>query len=491
MKWRVYLNVVLVAISLTTGVAFALSPLVVDTPPVPKTAETPSTGKPTEIEASKLGVEAVMYGLPLVMMEITRRMTTNVIAPEPNGHAPINQFGNVLKYPTAADKDVVRPNIDSLPSFAWLDLTKEPIILSVPTTDERFYMLPIMDAWTNIFASPGKRTTGTIQSQYAIVGPNWNGDLPEDVGELKSPTNIVLIQGRTQANGPADYQVVNAIQAKYKLTPLSSWGKPYTPPPGTFDPGIDMKTPPIEQVSRMDAATFFKALTTAMKSNPPPKDDDPALVELARIGIVPGQDFDMSKLDPAIAKNLEGCVQRAIEKLQAVSKKVGIPINGWNLPSRNVASFGVDYNLRAEVALIGLGANLPSDVLYPSTFIDGDGEPLVGSKRYILRFKPSRQPPTDAFWSVTMYNAEAHLVDNPLNRYEVSSWMPLKLGDDGSLTIYIQKDAPDADKESNWLPAPIGRFSLTMRIYSPQQDALYGNWEPPPIVHAPTGLFGQ
>ena len=233
------------------------------------------TAKLNEQEAAALGVEAVVYGFPLVIVDVTKRVQTNVAEPQPNGHAPVNQFGNMYKYPTAANKDIVRLNVDTLYSFGWLDLSKEPIVLSVPDTKGRYYLMPVIDAWTNVFASPGKRTTGTKAGNFAIVGPNWKGTLPQGVKELISPTNTVVIGGRTQANGPADYKAVNAIQKQYKLTPLSAFGKPYTPPKGVVDPNIDMKTPPLEQVSRMSAATFFQALAMLLKSNPPPAADAP------------------------------------------------------------------------------------------------------------------------------------------------------------------------------------------------------------------------
>jgi hypothetical protein len=439
------------------------------------------TPKVTEQEAAALGVEAVVYGLPLVIGDVTKRVTTNVAGPQPGGRAPVNQFGNMYKYPTAADKDVVRLNVDTLYSLGWLDLSKEPIVLSVPDTKGRYYLMPVIDAWTNVFASPGKRTTGTKAGNFAIVGPNWTGTLPKGVKELKSPTNTVLIAGRTQANGPADYKVVNALQKQYKLTPLSAFGKPYTPPKGVVDPNIDMKTPPVDQVSRMSAATFFQNLATLLKATPPPAADAPVLAKLAKIGIVPGQDFDMSKLDPAIAKGLEGSVQRALEKLQAAAKETGKLVNGWNVLPMNLADFGTDYGLRAVITLIGFGANIAADAVYPSAFVGGNGKPLSGANRYILHFDKGQIPPAKAFWSVTMYNAQSFMVANPIHRYNIAAWMPLKYNKDGSLDIYMQREAPGKDKESNWLPAPEGEFSPTMRIYWPKEAVLDGTWKPPAI----------
>lgn len=440
-----------------------------------------SREKLTKEEARELGVEAVVYGYPLVIVHVTKRIQTNVAEPQHDGDAPVNQFSNFLKYPTAAYRDIVRINVDTLYSFAWLDLSKEPIIFSVPDTHGRYYLMPILDAWTNVIASPGKRTTGTRAANFAVVGPDWNGTLPAGINELRSPTNTAIIAGRTQANGPADYAVVNAIQEQYKLTPLSAWGKPYTPPRGRSDPEIDMKTPPVDQVNGMSAAVFFKTLAALMKENPAAPADSPILAKLAKIGIIPGQDFDINKLDPVVAQGLEESVRLAVAKLQAATKQAGTPVNGWNMPPMNVGKFGTDYGLRAVVALMGLGANLASDAVYPTAFVDGDGKPLNGANRYVLHFNKGQMPPANAFWSVTMYNAQSFLASNPINRYNIAAWMPLKYNPDGSLDIYIQRESPGKEKEPNWLPAPQGEFSVTMRIYWPKESMLDGTWKPPAI----------
>jgi hypothetical protein len=295
---------------------------------------------------------------------------------------------------------------------------------------------------------------------------------------------MVWIIGRTQTNGPKDYAAVHAIQKQYKLTPLSAFGKPYTPPPGVVDPNVDMKTPPVEQVAKMSAAQFFSRMAALMKDNPPPAEDVPALAKLAKIGIVPGQEFDPTKLDPAVARGLEKSVATALAKLEAAGKESGAPVNGWRVPPANLGKFGTEYGTRAVVSLIGLGANLPNDAVYPSAFVDGDGKPLNGADRYVLHFEKDQTPPVNAFWSVTIYNAESFFVANPINRYAISGWMPLKRNADGSLDIFIQKDSPGKDKEPNWLPAPDGEFNLTMRMYWPKEKPptiLDGSWKIPPV----------
>jgi len=432
-------------------------------------------------EAHTIGVEAVVYGLPLVIMDVTKRVSTNVPGPQPNAHAPVNQFGNALKYPPASDHTVVRLNIDTLYSWAWFDLSKEPMVLSVPDTHGRYYMMPMLDAWTNVFASPGTRTTGNKAGHFAVTGPGWKGALPKGVKDIKAPTNTVWIIGRTQTNGPKDYAAVNALQKHYQLTPLSAFGKPYTPPPGIVNPAVDMKTAPADKVAKMDAATFFTTLARLMAANPPPAADTPVLALLARIGVNPGQDFDPGTLDPAVAKGLENSVQIALEKLQAAAKTTGKPVNGWNVPPMNVGEFGTDYGLRAVVALIGLGANLPADAIYPNAFVDGDGKPLSGAHRYVVHFDKGQTPPANAFWSMTMYDAQSFMVENPINRYDIAGWMPLKYNQDGSLHVYVQKDSPGKDKEANWLPDAAGDFSITMRVYWPKPAMLDGRWTPPPV----------
>ena len=215
-------------------------------------------------------------------------------------------------YPTAAFRDVTAPNADTLYSIAWLDLTKEPYVLSLPDEDDRYFLMPMLDGWTNVFEVPGKRTSGDKAQKYAITGPNWKGKLPDGVTEYKSPTSMVWILGRTYCTGTTeDYKAVHAIQDKYKLVPLSAYGKDYTPPKGKVDPKIDMKTPVREQVNNMNAGNYFKLLATLMKDNPPAKEDAPIVEKMAKIGLVPGKDFDIGKLDPAVAKGLQGVPKAA------------------------------------------------------------------------------------------------------------------------------------------------------------------------------------
>jgi hypothetical protein len=447
------------------------------------TATTDAASEARQAEALKSGVEAVVYGLPLVIMDLTKDKLTNVAAPEISA-SPINQFAHMRQFPDASFKDVVRANVDTLYSSAFLDLAAEPIVLSVPDTHGRYYLMPMLDAWTNVFASPGKRTTGTKAGHFAVTGPGWTGTLPKGVTQIKAPTNMVWIIGRTQTNGPADYPAVHKIQDGYRLTPLSAFGKPFTPPAGKVDPAIDMKIAPVDQLRKMSAETFFNRLATLLKSDPPPAADAPVLEKLKAIGVVAGEKFDPAKLDPAVAKGLEQSVNVAFDKLLAASKEVGAPSNGWRVPPMILGNFGTDYGARAVVALVGLGANLPQDAVYPSAFVDGDGKPLNGANKYVIHFDKSALPPVRAFWSITMYDPASFFVANPINRYAISSWMPLKKNPDGSLDIYVQHDSPGKAKESNWLPASDKDFNTTLRMYWPEEKApsiLDGSWKPPAV----------
>jgi hypothetical protein len=343
----------------------------------------------------------------------------------------------------------------------------------------------MLSGWTDVFQVPGTRTTGTKAHKYAITGPDWKGALPLGVTAYRSPTNLVWILGRTYCTGtPADYKKVHALQAKYKLVPLSAYGKPYTPPPGRVDPAIDMKTPVREQVNRMDAAAYFKLLTALMQDNPPAKEDAPLVAKMAKIGIVPGQDFDVSKLDPNAAKGLAGVPKAALEKIMANFETMATVVNGWSIFLKT-GLYGVNYLDRALITAIGLGANRPQDAIYPTSEMDAAGKPYDGTHHYVMHFDKGQLPPVKAFWSLTMYNADYFFVANPLNRYTLSSRNRFRYNQDGSVDLYIQNESPGRAREANWLPAPKGKFILMLRLYwpvePPKSSIIDGTWKPPAV----------
>jgi hypothetical protein len=439
--------------------------------------------KLTEDEAHKIGVEAYVYGYPLVTIEMTRRVSTNVAEPK-GAHAPMGQFANLRTYPTAAYKDVTAPNADTLYSSAFLDVSTEPYVLSLPDEGDRYYLMPMLSGWTDVFEDPGTRTTGTKPQTYAISGPNWKGALPDGVKELKSPTNLVWIIGRTYCTGAQeDYQAVHALQDKYKLAPLSAYGKEYTPPQGKVDPDVDMKTPIRDQVNALTAGEFFKLLAKLLKDNPPAPDDADMVAKLKKIGIEPGKDFDIGMLDAAVAKGLETVVKPGLEKIVGHFKDGGKFENGWVFPAP-AGVYGANYIQRATICYFGLGCNRTKDAVYPTSETTAEGKPYNGANKYTMTFPKGQLPPVDGFWSLTMYDGDYYFVENKLSRYNLSQRNKLKENGDGSVTLYIQIESPGSDKESNWLPAPQGKFVLMMRMYWPKEkdpSILDGTWKPPAV----------
>ncbi|ARP98526.1 DUF1254 domain-containing protein [Pseudorhodoplanes sinuspersici] len=427
-----------------------------------------------------LATDAYIFGYPLVTMEMTRRVITNVAAPE-GTRAPMGQLIKLRQYPNASFRDVTAPNADTLYTTAFFDVSQEPWVFSTPDMQGRYFLMPMLDGWTTVFQAPGKRTTGTGAQTYAITGPGWNGKLPDGVKEYKSPTNIVWLLGRIYCTGtPEDYAAVHKLQDECKLTPLSAYGKPYTPPPGKVDPSIDMKTAVREQVNRMDAVSYFTLLSQLMKTNPPSTADAPQLAKFARIGIVPGQDFDPSKLKADFLKRVpEVAVDRIM--LQFKINKAIKDENGWAFTTKT-GIYGTDYLMRALVTAIGLGANRPQDAVYPTSKVDADGGKYNGANKYVMRFPKGHLPPVEGFWSLTMYDSQYFFVNNPLNRYSISPRQDLQTNPDGSTDLYIQKDSPGKDKESNWLPAPPGDFILMLRMYWPTEtdpSIINGTWTIP------------
>jgi hypothetical protein len=341
------------------------------------------------------GLEGYVYGFPLIMMDLTKEAAT-AVPTAGDFTAPVNQFAVMTHYPDASFRAVVRTGLDTLFATAWADLDKEPLVLSVPDTNGRYYVIALFDMWSNVFASIGKRTTGTGAGNFLIAGPGWQGKPPADIRQtFRSPTRLVWVNGQMQANGAQDYAVVNALQKQYKLTPL------------------------------------------------------------------------------------------AFEKLQEGVKKLKT-VNGWIVMPKDMGNYGTEYNTRAGIALVGLGAIQTVDIGYPTAFDDGDGKPLDGANRYVLHFDKDQTPPTNVTWSVSMYDPQGFYVPNAINRYNLAAWMPLQYNPDGSLDVYIQVNSPGADKEANWLPAPAsGTFNLVVRNFWPKESMLDGSYKVPPVRKVP------
>src|SRR5262249_42946535 len=439
---------------------------------------------PEQVKA--LARDAYDYALPIVLMDLTMRQATNV----PNANtipmrAPVNQFAHARTYPKADEKDVVRFNFDTLYSLAWVDVSGEPMVLSVPDTGGRYYLLPMRDMRSDVFAVVGSRTTGTRAGHFVIVAPGWSGSLPSGIDKIVAPTPVFWILGRTQTNGPADYANVHKIQDGYKLTPLSRWGKSHaSPTTAPTNPAIDNKTPPLVQVNRMDGVTVLSRFAELTAKNPPHSNDYPILFRMKQLGLEPGKPFDASKLDPMLIQTINAAAKDALSDLEQSGKSgagIGLHVNGWFYQTSTVGTYGTAYKLRGMAALIGLGVNLPEDAVYPASFVDSEGKPYSGANRYVLHFDKDKLPPADAFWSVTLYDKDGFQAANALSRFALGDRDKLTFNSDGSLDIYIQNERPGPDKESNWLPAPASEFNLAMRLYSPRREALDGSWTPPPV----------
>lgn len=430
-------------------------------------------------EEVDLAIDAYVFGYPLVTMEMTRRIITNVAEPgEVRG--PMGQIIKARSYPDASFRDVTAPNADTLYTNAFFDVGSEPWVLSIPDMKGRYSLMPLLDGWTTVFQVPGKRTTGTGAQTYAITGPGWKGTLPKGVTEYKSSTNIVWLLGRIYCTGtPEDYAAVHKLQDEFKLVPLSAYGKPYTPPPGKVDPTLDMATAVRDQVNRMDATSYFTLLCELMKTNPPSTDDAAHVARFKRIGIVPGKGFDPSKLKAEVANRVpKTAVDNIMQHYKALKEE-----NGWSLTTAT-GIYGTDYLMRALITAIGLGANRPQDAIYPISKADATGHPYNGANKYVMRFPKGHLPPVEGFWSLTMYDGDYFFVNNPLNRYSISPRQNLQVNPDGSTDLYLQKDSPGKDKESNWLPAPPGDFILMLRTYWPSEatpSILNGTWAIPAV----------
>jgi hypothetical protein len=427
-----------------------------------------------EEEAYSIGLQAYIYGYPIVEMYRTRYI--RVWNPASKGRAPINHFRHAQQLVDHNYKDVVSPNNDTLYSSAWVDLSREPLILHLPDTRDRYHVFQLMDFYTNNVASVGKRTTGTKEGNFALVGPGWRGTLPEGIKRIDSPTNEGWLIGRTLVDGPKDLPAVRALQQEYTLTPLSAWRKS-----GRIKEPEEKPVPPPHEVS--NPLSFFLFLNLALRANPPPAREAALMSLFGRINVGPDKTFQQERVDSATAKGLLRALRVGNEMIAAASDRLRVPVNGWLWPPAGIGTYGDNYLLRAEVARTALASLSPDDALYISGIVDDRGETLSGKHRYVLRFEKEKLPPVDGFWSITMYRLPQRLlVDNPLQRYSIGDRTEgLKQGTDGSLEIYIQKDSPGKEREPNWLPAPAGDFTLMLRTYVPRKPMLDGSWKLPPI----------
>jgi hypothetical protein len=441
-------------------------------------------------EAEQIAIDAYVYGYSLITTEVTRVQMSNVDKVE-GMRAPAGQFANIKRYPPADFRGVSAPNADTLYSVAWLDLT-EPQVFSHPDMGKRFYLFEMTDLWMTDFNSPGTRTAGGQAANYLITGPGWAGNVPAGMKQIKCATRYTGILGRTYADGTEqDYAAVNALQAQYKIVPLSAYGKSpaYQAPPVNPTPGFSMTDKPQSVILDMDTSAYFNMMARLMGgAAPPAREDAPMLARMAKIGLVPGQPFDMTKLPPAVQAAIKDLGKAALHRIEANKDSLGATVNGW-VVTKGLGVYGTNYMKRAVVAAFGWPANLPQDAVYPYTEVDSAGQKLSGANRYKLTFAKGQNPPVNAFWSITMYEIDQGwwFVPNALNKFTVSLRNNPQYNPDGSLTLYLQNEPPGKDLEANWLPAPKGDFIAMMRMYWPKENdpsILNGTWKPPAIMRA-------
>ena len=435
--------------------------------------------KTKEEVAYVVGIEEYVYGFPLVMSDVTRQVLTAVpTAGELS--APINQVGKMRSYVPWNWYTCVRVSFNSLWSFAALDL-KEPVVITFPDTKGTPSAWRILNYWTDVIATGGTRQPDMNAGNYLVVGPGWNGTAPANIKKLiTSSTRYGWFIVEMAATGPADFPKIHPLQDELKITPLSTWGKPYTPPAKVpVDTSVDLSASPYDQVRLMTGEMFFKRLAMLLKDNPPYPADAAMVERLKRIGVEPGKEFDPNKLDPGIRKGINEAPFMVWHKFATGPYEITGP-NGWS-NMLNIGRYGTDYQTRAFVAYFGMGAGVKEDIVYPSTFVDSNGWALDGAHKYVMHLeKTDMALAGNGVWSVSPYR-ENFYVHNILNRYGLPPGNP-KYNADGSLDIYLQATSPGADKEANWLPIPAsGMINVTLRIYDPKPEALDPAHKFPPI----------
>lgn len=449
-----------------------------------------AAGQPSVEETRVIAEEGFIYGLPIVM---NYAVMYDYAVDRSSGQfkAPFNQIKNEAHVFTYKDTAVITPNSDTPYSFAWLDLRAEPVVLSVPAVGkDRYYAVMLEDGNTFIYGYIGSRATGNEAGDYMVVGPAWKGETPPGIKKVfRATTEFGLAGYRTQLLGSADMPNVERIQAGYEVRPLSEYlGKPAPPPAPKVDfPAIDKQTAKTK---------FFEYLDFALQFAPPGPEEKEIRAKLAKIGVGPEKKLDFSELSADHkAAAVEG-MKAGEAKIKGYLETAQKVVNGWAMSSLfgDRAFFAGDWLKRAAGAQAGIYGNEAVEATYPFTRTLADGTPLDGGKHaYTLTFPAGQYPPVNAFWSVTMYDGKTQLlIENPIDRYLINSPMlpEMKKNADGSLTIYIQKDSPGKERESNWLPAPDGPIYLVMRLYWPKTEPPSvlppgeGTWGPPAITVA-------
>jgi hypothetical protein len=429
---------------------------------------------------------AYIYGFPLVSVIRTIDFTTSPNIPPGMGRGPMNTINNFKDFPNASFIDIVRPNVDTLYSAAYLDLTKEPLVLKVPAIADRYFSLQFIDAYSNNYDYIGSRLNDTEGGTYLVTGPNWQGTMPSEMKQIKSPSNSGAIGIRILVKSPDDVTNVNSIQDKFSLSPLSVLeGKAAsnsTSTVGVTSSNTSKEVPvaPDPALIPTTGITIYDEIGRDIANNSPPQNDSNTIAKFKTIGIGSGLTPSQTAND-TIMQALESGITNGEQLINEKVQNIGTVVNGWSVPL-GFGDYGTHFLLRAGVAKYGLFGNSAVEAVYPTAFVDNQGQNLTGMHNYVIHFDRGQLPPVKAFWSLTLYNNKSYLADNLINRYAIGGLTPgLKNNTDGSLDIYIQHANPGKDKESNWLPSPAGDFSLNLRLYVPEESVLNGQYQYPPI----------
>lgn len=447
----------------------------------------------TTESARQIAREAYIYGFPLVMNYKTMyAYTLNKQSPEFKGD--FNELGCEARVYTPEDKAVVTPNSDTPYCMGWMDIRKEPLVISVPDMEpERFYHFQLIDLYTHNFAYIGTLTTGNERGNFLIAGPDWQGEKPEGIDAIiRCETDLFFVVVRTQLMGAEDLPNVKRIQEAYQIQGLSSYLGEAGP-----EAAMTVNWPEWKEGDQFTPAAF-RYLDAVLQFIDPVAEERPLMERFARLGIGTEAGFDMEKFDEATQKAIAEGVQEGFREIEAFVEKVSKdPLaSGKIFGTRSFLTESAQSNyqlenfflLRAVAAHMGLYGNSGKEAIYPTYLVDSEGAPLNAAEHnYTITFQEDELPPVSAFWSLTMYDAQTQLfIHNPLDRYLLNSSMleDFVYGEDGSLTLYLQKDSPGKALEANWLPAPDGPFYVVMRLYGPKQEALSGEWVNPPAVKA-------
>jgi hypothetical protein len=442
-------------------------------------------------EWTQIADQAYVFGYPLMSSEMHRLLMSNVAKPT-GQRAPLNSFWHARRLTQPGERHPLLTDADTLASFAWLDLGQQALLFSYPDMGKRYFSFSLHSLWMPALATFGSRSGGGKAATLLISGPGWQGQVPKGVRHVPSPTRYLAILGRIQAGpGEADQRSVHALQARLRIAALPGRARPpgAAPPTPESHPAFATGDTPRQLIAAMDAASYFATLARLMASTAPPAaQDDAMLQKLARIGFEPGKAFDASALDPAMQAVLQATGARAMAQIVAHRATMFASVNGWQLPLTS-GEFATDYLSRAAVAAFDWPGTLPQEMLQMTTRVDAAGRALNGAADYTLRFAKGQAPPVDAFWSLTMRaeaDGRAGMVPNTAERFSLGSRDRLVPDADGALTLQVQSFAPGFDNSANWLPAPMGDFTLVLRLYNPRPGAPsalppgQGTWAAPP-----------